>query len=317
MKIRLFILCIFFLFGCTKKNELKTPYRENNNIYFWYYPQTLETNSKIIKKLNKKVGRLPEESNSYNWTSYNYYLNDNMSNYMWYIDIDLDNDNKYDYRGVYFNKYRPHYTNLNGEEYYSIQSHNGYYINNIYWFKYEIIKWDILDTNNNKLMIISSISLDSQDYYPSTSMLEFNHNDGLGYANNYELSNIRKFINNDFYYTAFSNLEKELIEYTTINNKFNNDRFDSNDTFDKVFLLSQDEILEYYNDSNDRITGGSDYAKAQGLEFVYGNNSFYSLRSPYSSNPNYVLLVNLKGLIIHTEANSTFMGVRPVMWINM
>ena len=95
MKIRLFILCIFFLFGCTKKNELKTPYRENNNIYFWYYPQTLETNSKIIKKLNKKVGRLPEESNSYNWTSYNYYLNDNMSNYMWYIDIDLDNDNKF------------------------------------------------------------------------------------------------------------------------------------------------------------------------------------------------------------------------------
>ena len=317
MKIFLFILYIFFLFGCTKKNEVKTPYRENNNIYFGYYPQTLETSSKIIKKLNKKAGSLPKESNNFNWTSYNYYINDNIENFMWYIDIDLDNDEKYDYRGVYFNQYRPHYTNLSGEEYYSIQSHNGYYINNIYWFKYEIIKWDIIESVDNKLMLISNIAIDSQDYYPSTSRDEFDHNGGIGYANNYEYSNIRKFLNNDFYNTAFNNADKEIIVTTTIDNKVDMEVYSANDTFDNVFILSDSEIKKYYSNTSDRITGGSDYAKAQGLEYVYGNNCFYSLRTPYIPNHNYILLINLEGQIIHTEANSSFMGVRPVIWINI
>ena len=60
---------------------------------------------------------------------------------MYYIDIDIDNDDSYDYRGVYFTRYRPLSTESPSE---SIQPLNGYEIETTYWFKYEPIEWDVL-----------------------------------------------------------------------------------------------------------------------------------------------------------------------------
>ena len=39
------------------------------------------------------------------WTSYRYYLYSNVADYMYYKDIDIDDNGTYDYRGVYFTNY--------------------------------------------------------------------------------------------------------------------------------------------------------------------------------------------------------------------
>lgn len=312
--IYLFISLLFMLIltSC-KKNS---PYiRENNKIYFGSYPSSLESNETIINKLNKKIDNLPTETNNYNWINYNYYILDEVKNYMWYIDISLDNEK---YRGIYFIKYRPHYTHLTDDDTYSVQLKNNYLIDNVYWFKFEKIEWDILEEKSGKLKLISNKLIDSQDFYPSSSRALVEHNGGNGYTNNYELSNIRKFLNDSFYNIAFNDKEKKLINDMNVcnSNKEVGSIYISNDTIDKVTLLSFEEVKEYYSEPTNRIFSGTDYAKAQGLNYIK-DSGYWLLRSPYSSNPNYMLLVNLSGNIIHAEVNSTFTGIKPVITINL
>ena len=168
MKRYLFLfIFVFILSGC-KKNKIYD--KKNNSIYFGSYPTTLETNNKQIEKLN-------------------YYSNNEKMDYMFYKDIDLNNDNINDYRAVYLTSYRPIQTDYESSEYSSHQDNNGYFINNIYYFKYEKIKWDILEEKKGNALLISSLVIDSMEYYPSLDESSYEHNGGLGYSNNYELSN--------------------------------------------------------------------------------------------------------------------------------
>lgn len=82
---------------------------------------------------------------------------------MYYIDIDLDQDNEIDYRGVYFSDYRS--TNTLDDSTNSYQHDNEYLTNSIYWFKYEKIKWNILTTTDLKAILICDLVIDSQNYY--------------------------------------------------------------------------------------------------------------------------------------------------------
>lgn len=317
-KIKRYLLLPSFLllFGCSKKNS---PYkREGSNIFLGTYPQTLEVDSKTIEKLNKYIPNLPTIDNSYNWTSYKYFILDEELDYMFYIDIDLDNDNIYDYRGVYFNRYIPYDTHESDIETHAIQLYNDYYINTVYFFKYEPIKWNILEENDESMILITDTIIDTKVYYPSYSKDLVDHEGLLAYANNYELSTIRKWLNKDFYDSSFNTNEKEIIEKTLVNNSTSRndyiENYKSNDTLDYVYLLSNDEVVDYYKEKADRLSKSSDYAKIEGLNQIAGIG-IWQTRSPYSSNPNYTLIVNLAGTIIHTEANSTFTGIRPVIVI--
>lgn len=302
MRLLLMFILIPFLFSCTKKEEKYS--RKGNKIYFGYYPQTLVTNSKTIDKLNKTIKNYPTETNDFEWTNYNYYIEDEASNFMWYLDVDLDNDKKYDYRGVYFIKYRPYYTDKPSEENNSLQLHSDYFINTVYWFKYERIEWDILEENDGKAKLITTNVLDSRDFYPSTSNEKFYHNGGEGNGNDYELSDLRKWLNSGFYNSSFNDNEKALID--AVDN-------------DKVTQLTFDEARTYYTSNEERLSFGSDYAKAQGLEYVANNHSIWVLgkSSEYCSYQNYIMIVGHSGNLIHTEVYSTFMGIRPVIYINL
>ncbi len=304
------------------------PYiRSGNKIYFGYYPQTLETDSTIEANLNTLAGTLPTSSYSYNWTSYGYYISGSESNYMWYIDIDTNEDDRFDYRGVYFTKGRPRYM---FEESLS-SSNNGYHVNAVYWFKYEIIEWNILKEENGKAMLIANLILDSQDYsYVGEKVTgTFDHNGSYGYANNYKLSNIRKWLNDNFYNTAFLDYEKEIIQTTLVDNSANttrssNNSYACNNTNDKVFLLSYQEAANtnFFADDNARLTIGSDYAKAQGLNI--SSESFINgwwLRSPRPDTSRGVELVDNRnghgGVGGDALTCETRLGVRPVLWINL
>ena len=308
----IFILSLtIILFGCSKKKSLYT--REENYIYFGYYPQSLVSDTKLIDKLNKKVNN--------NWISYKYYIENEVEDYMFYIDIDLNNDKTYDYRGVYFNKYRPQDCNEVSNESKSNQDDNGYNLNIVYWFKYEAIKWNILKEENGKALLLSNVILDSNEFYALFNTGKTEHNNGVGYDNNYELSNVRKWLNNDFYNTAFKELEKELISDTEVDNSVNStDRnardYTCNNTVDKVFLISLTELMSLV-DMDDRVAGVTDYAKVEGVYTENTNYGYWRLRSPDSCGPTYVWTTMSDGITRGGTVFTTSFGERPALWINL
>ena len=330
------------LSSCSIINSLKkTDKKEDKECYantsFGKYPQTKVTKESLIQELNIISGPKPTATYKYLWTDYNYYYNGVVTSYMYYQDIDYDNDGDYDYRGVYFTKYRPVLTtdteiDESQLEKYSNQHLNGYDINTIYWFKYETIKWNIVDENDGKKMLVSSLVLDSQEYYPSVLDDEqFYHNGGIGYANNYALSNIRKFINNDFYNTAFTDSEKEKIETTLVDNSLEStdglkDKCICEDTYDKIFLLSCKEFKTYFdysikkweNTRDDSPIEATDYAKCQGIDKYFPR----WLRSPGVAggipSANVIKYASVYSALEKSDwSAASYIGVDPACWVKL
>lgn len=294
---------------------------ESSKTFLGRYPQTLVTDNVLISELNTLSGSKPTSSNIYNWSDYNiynwndYYFSSGLIRFMYYQDIDYDNNGTYDYRGVYFTSH----------EYGSYQDKNGYSIDTIYWFSYDPIEWDILKKENGKALIIAHLILDRQVYHLSFSTSSFSHNGGEGYANNYELSNIRKWLNDNFYNTAFNDLQKALIEITEVDNSASSTKSSSNDyacnnTNDKMFLLSYKEATTYYLSDEERTSKGSDYAKSLGLlvgSDDYTDQSYWWLRTPGNNDARDVYHVYYGGSFDYRNGNSEYVGVRPACWINL
>ena len=314
--------------------------RDGNYVYFGSYPQTKVSNETLINTLNSKAGKLPTKENNYLWTSYKYYLNGSIEDYMWYIDKEENNSK---YRGVYFTSYRPCYFTSE----YSIQSDNGYYTSNIYWFKYEPVKWRVLIESGNRVFLMCDIAIDSQQYYHNNETRTI---DGKTvYANNYAESDIRKWLNEIFYNAAFDDLQKKIIRTTSIDNSarssipycsatYWNDgknEYICKNTDDKVFLLSQYELSNSAYSFNikaekldtARQLKSSDYAKSQGCGQEsrtnnnyndYKGNCLWWSRSPSFSDSNFVRFVGTAGASHgSTAVDQTPLGVVPALWLDI
>lgn len=294
---------------------------DSNSLYFGRYPQTLVTNDAEINALNLKAGDLPSASDLKNWKDYSYYISNSISSFMYYIDIDEDNDGTKDYRGVYFSSYRPFYTDGNT----SNQKDNGYFINTVYWFKYEYIKWNIINSSASKLVVVSDLLLDSQEYSNVTSEERANVKDyqdnestNIIFSNNYMYSSIRGWLNTTFYNDAFNTLQKDVITASTVDNSLESTGDSENEcvcqnTEDNIYLLSNKEVKEFYTDDSKRQATGTDYAKAQGLYVSSSQKSGYLLRSPYGENRRQSYMVYYHGKIDLDNCTTTSFGVRPVL----
>ena len=297
--------------------------REENKIYFGTYPQT-------EVEATAKNGLASITFDSSTWTKYQYYASSTISEFMYYKDVDLDNNGTYDFRGVYISKYRPYMCSYSTGKAASYQDENGYLTKTIYWFSYDPIEWNILSESNDEVLIIANLILDSQEYYSSTSSetTKFEHNGGKGYGNNYELSNIRKFLNDNFYSTAFNDYQKELIKDSFVDNSASSTSNDSNiyacnNTQDKLFLLSYFEATTYFATDLDRQSTGTDYARCQGLRkddassSTYLEYNYWWLRSPRDTNAYNARYVYDSGYISSRSIGYTNCGVRPACWINL
>ena len=308
--------------SATTTNTTEQLYtRSGSTIYFGEYPQTEVTDSAITTALNGMRGTLPTSSNSYDWTSYGYYISGDVTNFMWYIDLEYSGEK---YRGVYFTSYRPNRTTNSSSTSNSYQDDNGYSTGTVYWFKYEPIKWRILTESDGKAMILSELMLDSQQYDYDGS-----------YSNNYANSTIRAWLNDTFYNTAFGAMQQAIIETTEVDNSVYSTGYSSNpyaceNTFDKVFLLSYREVVNSSygfststSNSTTRQKQGSDYCKVQGSwisnGFAYDGNGFWWLRSPYYTSYSiyawYVTSDGGLGYSIHVH--NTTCGVVPALVISL
>ncbi|MGN0548940.1 MAG: DUF6273 domain-containing protein [Acutalibacteraceae bacterium] len=255
-------------------------------IKFGSYPQSRVTDEVLLDGLN---------SQSLSWKSYEYYsgtgsLSDGQmksSDYMKYADI-VFNGNKY--RAVTFSEFRPIYTGYTsaGETY---QDDNGYYVDNVYYFKYEPLEWRVLDASEG--LVMCNTIIDSQAYNNFTisdgSTCYYGDAEKTYYASDYANSSIRKWLNEDFYNTAFSASQQSKIKKTHLENKSSYEsKYDSADTDDKIYLLSYWDVLNssygfsssYSTNDTARLLKGTEYAKCQGLLTFSNGNSGWRLRSP-------------------------------------
>ncbi len=298
------------------------------------YPQSEVKDTELKNALTALSGALPAAEASGAWISYEYYIEYNNTNaFMWYQDVDHDGER---YRGVYFIKYRPYYTSYMDQEGLTYQDDNGYFTEEIYWFKYEPIKWRILSEKDGKAMLFSEMILDSQEYYYrswSDSSIENEDEDikQTASSNNYEYSGMRQWLNTDFYNIAFNDTEKEAVEITLVDNSAattssSNNIYACNDTEDKVFLLSYREVLnsEYgfetsysgYDIYREKIT--TSYARCQGAYTGLDDTGRWWLRSPGNYGDTGVRTVSIEGTADdYRNVYSTDCGICPAMWITL
>ncbi len=204
-----------------------------------------------------------------------------------------------------------------------------------YWFKCEPITWNVLSSTNGEYYILSSVLLDAHCYYYNSTS-----NRTIGgktvYANNYEYSDIRTWLNNDFYNSAFA-LGNAHIQTTTVDNSASTtdsstNKYACNNTQDEVFLPSyQDYINSSYGfststsstDTSTRYCRTTDWARARGA-YYYANsasyqcNGYYWTRSPDSdSYDNGACGVSPGGGIWGYGVNNTSLSVRPALTIKI
>ena len=301
-----------------------SDYKVGDIIQFGSYPQSEVNDQALLFELNKLAPAWE------NWTSYDYYwgLGDGLKmqhDWMKYTDVEYGGNK---YRGVKFLEYRPQATNdLIASTW---QDDNGYLDNITYWFKFEPIDWRVLDPETG--FVMCELLIDAQPYSNSmydngdgTAYRFFNDLDYKNYANDYETSFIRKWLNEDFYNTAFSNNEKKEISITTLNNDSRSDaELNSNATNDKIFLLSDEEVCNSdfgFTDHSIRMAKSSAYAKCQGLAVTYDTGSSldygsnWLLRTPDDFSAQSVIVLD-SGDIDWFWVDNVSQGIRPAFKFN-
>ena len=300
---------------CGECNPVKYT-REGDNIYFGYWPQTCERDETVIAKLNEMAGTPPlprDKENPYNWESHE------GTTYMWQKTL-IHNGTKY--LGVQMNDYR-------ASGVYSLTSYimkNGYFTFEVYWFKYEPIKWRILTTSGESAYIMSDIALDSFSIQPDRKdenrdglIASYNNSTGVPdgtYANNWEYCFLRRWLNETFYNEVFNKLQKEIIQTTHLDNTARSSNpndypkyygYGENagknkfadqckDTDDKIFLLSLRDITTTAYGFNKDVRAkdparnllATDFAKLHGAPMNTNDKKYVTwyTRSPAPANGN-------------------------------
>lgn len=180
----------------------------------------------------------------------------------------------------------------------------------------EAIEWLVVDKQDGKLLLLSKEALDCKSY-----------NEKREYVT-WETCTLRSWLNGEFYNTAFSQTEQGRILTTQVKNE-DSPYFGTeggNDTEDKIFLLSIEEALNYFEpdprmDDRDRRAKATEYAKAQGAwvdtSRTCAGNGRWWLRSPgqFSDVAAYVLydgyISQYGGSVWADDA-----VVRPALWLD-
>lgn len=186
----------------------------------------------------------------------------------------------------------------------------------------EEIEWIILDVQDGKSLLLSKYALDAIPY------------NRVQEETTWENSSIRKWLNNDFLYDAFTTREREAIIMSQVDNSAAQgcsewDTVGGNDTKDKIFLLSCAEAYYYlnvtsydYENLESRVSATA-FAKANGadwgssLETKYGDFAeWWWLRSPGIHQDCAACVID-DGSLYDLNNDNNAGCVRPALWLNL
>ena len=174
------------------------------------------------------------------------------------------------------------------------------------YFKYEPIKWRVLQSENGEAFLLSDVILDKQAYNENDEYITWKE------------SSLRAWLNDKFMNRAFSDEEKEKINITEVVNK-DNPVFGTKggkNTSDKIFLLSLAEVS--------RKKGGKKYGLLDDEMKACENSDFsktvswWWLRSP-GDDRYCAAVVNSDGWVYGdgSRVNGSNDGVRPALHLNL
>ena len=241
-------LATFLLFSCAGGNKIGY-----DSFEYGRYPQEIVSSKEIIDKLNT------------------------------FTDTDVNADGYLVLDNVEYEKVvaTPF---VDGELYFSDNTtiRNG----KVYYFKVKSIKWRVIEAKDNTKVAITDQILDVTEY---PTYIVKNQDEVAKGAEpikemksvKYNESNLREFLNNDFYKLAFSNEDKEpkATKVEVANISGDNPKY----VEDKVWIPSYKEInLNSFQSDDDRYAFATDYAKAVGVDCFFDSpNSYYYNASPY------------------------------------
>ena len=159
----------------------------------------------------------------------------------------------------------------------------------------------------NQVLLLSKYVLDAKPYNEELEDVTW------------ETSDIRQWLNNEFYTTAFNKTEKAKIQTSLIKNEDNLEYGTSggNDTEDKVFLLSEKEAETLFSNEEERIAKATEYAQKSGVYVDKEKASWWWLRSPgyyrdSAAGVSYYGWVYRDGRDVDYNDD----GVRPALYLN-
>ena len=161
------------------------------------------------------------------------------------------------------------------------------------------IEWQVLSIENNKMLVISKYGLDTKRFD--------------GGSNNWANSEIRKWLNGEFYNKAFTDKEKKSIKSSNLSDV---------GTTDNLFFLSKEEAEKYFSNDESRRCKATKYAvnnAAWVAGSYYGSNagySYYWLRSPKPNGCVY-FVINDGNVGDYINVLNDASLVRPALWINL
>ena len=195
----------------------------------------------------------------------------------------------------------------------------------------EPIEWVVIDSKENKKLLISKYALDSKRYNDTnpkdiSTGIEVDNwwsgEEGETDAT-WENSTLRHFLNNDFYNIAFSDNEKKYIQTSKVPldkkiemhygwNEYFTDA--GKETMDKVFLLNASQYKNYFKSDEAGKCKATTYAVANG---ALKDNTYWWLKN---SDGFRALFVQSTGYINDTggvEVISDGPSVRPAIWVEI
>lgn len=177
----------------------------------------------------------------------------------------------------------------------------------------EDIEWIVLAREDNRILVVSKYALDAQQY-----------DNVLDRPVTWETCTLRKWLNNEFFNTAFTTEEQKQVLLTAVqphpNSKYSTDS--GNVTQDKIFLLSTKEVEMYFPSEGTRMCVASKYAISKGVMQLerYCTSSgepscFWWLRTP-GYRQSFAIYVVADSLTYNGNYGSADgVGVRPALWL--
>ena len=178
--------------------------------------------------------------------------------------------------------------------------------------------WHILAERNGRVLLLSEKVLEVRKYNERFKPITWEH------------CTLRKYLNGEFYKKTFDKSEKSRIAKTEVINS-KNSWYGTNggrDTSDYVFLLSIEEVVEYFGDSgqlnnmSNKDGGWIDdkYSKDRIALDRENTDSWWWLRSPgYGPYDAAIVypggILRVSGVVVYSEFIGGG-GVRPALWLN-
>lgn len=186
---------------------------------------------------------------------------------------------------VTFGKYEQDYNFYNGEEQ---------------------LEWIVLAKEGNKVLLMTKYAIENIAYDTDTTDKIYT----------WEKSTLRQWLNSNFLNSSFNNNEISIIENTNIMPSQLEILSGGNITTDKVFILSADELNQYFQTNS--------YLACQLTDYAYKLNywwDFYAywVRTPAEENSEYFQYVDGDGYISDYEGIEVDekLAIRPAIWVTI